>query len=380
MFVFYTILYFFILYMGPTLKSFVPGLMPFVGLLREGYLIYIFFMFFLQKTKTPVLKCNKENCLLMSCMVLALPYIFISYNFTSAVLTYHLFFSGPLLFILISNLTFSKKTLQHYNFWIRFIFGIVCVSSAAFFFVQDKILSVVDPELLTAFYKQSGNGVKLRLTGIGFHPTTTAYMFVYFAALEFFFYRNKIKSVILLFFSYLTSARSVFLGAFVYIFTKISKMMKIVLILLGFVFMFIIVKMLISLTLYKYLDPSAAVHLFDLFIGGPKWVLSSLLGRGLGIVSPYNMSNPIVHIESDLYVYAIQMNILNLILFILAIITIIKQLNKTHCTSDNYYIFILLTFSMGCFVFGLHAIRFTTNFVWIELGIRFSNKERIEKE
>ena len=61
MFVFYTILYFFILYMGPTLKSFVPGLMPFVGLLREGYLIYIFFMFFLQKTKTPVLKCNKEN-------------------------------------------------------------------------------------------------------------------------------------------------------------------------------------------------------------------------------------------------------------------------------------------------------------------------------
>lgn len=372
MFLFYTILYLLLLYMGPTFEAFSPLLMIPVALLREGYLLFIFLYLLVSIGRKKSLKFSCENNLLEICILLAFPYIIMTNNIPKAVPTFLAFYSGPFLFCCITNLSFSDKTRKKFHYFVFFLLTLICFMSICLYFIQEKIVPLFPKEVFNHFYltKHEGMG-RLRLFGIGFHPTTTGFLIMYYIGLLFFGEKKYFLSLIYLPFWYFTNTRSSVFGIMAYIFYKQRKLLKILIICIAIITFGIILKLYVSAKLHNYLDPSALVHIMHLFLTGPQNMLAYVTGTGLGSVSPYNTDNPIIHLESDLYLYSIQVNIINLVLFVIALLFIIKKLIKGNTSQTNFLLFIMLTFFMGCIIFPLHSLRFTSNFVWMELAFYF---------
>lgn len=374
MFIFYTILYSVLLYFSYLFAIFLPHQAFIFSIIRESYFIYLFFMLFykiliVKQTKIVFSYFNK---LIFSILFFAIPYIFISNYLNYAMSTFFLYFSGPILFFLISNLNFSKKTFKHFDFWFNFIMSGIGLLNILFYFIQDKLLSLTSMEILSHFSRQEG---KIRYLGIAFHPTCTGFFFVYFIGYIFIVKRNLIASLFNGIFFLFTGTRSAIFGVPFYMFLKFKKSIKIFAFILGTVVLTLIYMLLIKNKLDMYLDGSALAHLFHLFVLGPETIIKYPLGAGLGTVSPYNQENPIIHLESEAYLYCIQLGVFNSVLKIVLYYYIVRKLLIVNSLMSNWLVFVLFTFLAGCLVFPLNDIRFVSNFVWIMLGIEFSKRE-----
>lgn len=371
MFIFYTLLYITLTYLAYGLS--VIGLSSYFSLIREAYFIYLLFillykLLFIDKTRFKISSFSK---LLISCIILAIPYILVSKYLSEAIITFILYFSGPILFILISSISFSEETRKKIDFYFLLVMGIICVLNMFFYFIQDIVVSYLSADDLRNFTRT----VKMRFLGIAIHPTNTGFYFVYFISYLLLYKRNKIASVISGFFFILTGTRSAVLGIPFYIFLKFKKLLKIISFIFGIGFLVIMYILLVKGILNASLDSSALKHLGDLFILGPSYMMRYPLGAGLGTVSPYNQEHPIIHIESEMYLYMIQLGIFAFVLKMIFYGFVIKKLLTVNTRKANWLLFILLTFLIGCMVFALNDSRFIANFIWIMLGIEFSKPE-----
>lgn len=374
MFIFYTILYLVLLYFSYFFAIILPHQAFIFSAIRECYFAYLFFLclykiLIVKQAKIVFSYFTKLMCFIL---FLAVPYIFISNYLNYAMITFFLYFSGPILFLLISNLSFSKKTIEHFNFWFNLIMSGICFLNILFYFVQDNLISLIPTESLSFFSRQEG---KLRYLGIAFHPTCTGFFFVYFIGYIFIVKRNLIASLFNGIFFLFTGTRSAIFGVPFYIFLKFKKHTKIFAFILGAVLLALVYMLLTKNMLNMYLDGSAIAHLFHLFVLGPETIIKYPWGAGLGTVSPYNQESPIIHLESEAYLYCIQLGFFNFILKIVLYYHIVRKLLTVNSRMSNYLVFLLFTFLAGCLVFGLNDIRFVSNFVWVMLGIEFSKCE-----
>lgn len=374
MFIFYTILYLVLLYLSYFFVIILPHQAFIFSVIRENYFIYLFFLLFykiliIKHTKIGFSYFNKLICFIL---FFAIPYIFISNYLNYAIITFFLYFSGPILFLLISNLSFSKKTIEHFDFWFNLIMTGICFLNILFYFIQDKLISFASTESFSNFVRQEE---RIRFLGIAFHPTCTGFFFVYFIGYIFIVKKNLIASLFNGIFFLFTGTRSAIFGVPFYMFLKFKKSIKIFAFILGTVVLTLIYMLLIKNKLDMYLDGSALAHLFHLFVLGPKTIIKYPLGAGLGTVSPYNQENPIIHLESEAYLYCIQLGVFNSVLKIVLYYYIVRKLLIVNSLMSNWLVFVLFTFLAGCLVFPLNDARFVSNFVWIMLGIEFSKRE-----
>jgi len=373
MFIFYTLLYIVLTYLAYGLFIVVPS--SIIPLVREAYFVYLFFLVFYKVTFVDkfTLKISGYSKLLILCVVLAVPYIFISNYLGEALITFILYFTGPILFLLISSLSISDKTRKKIDFYFLIVMGIICVLNMMFYFVQDIVVSYLPAYELINLTR----AVKMRFLGIAIHPTNTGFYFVYFISYLLLYKRDKIFSIVAGIFFILTGTRSAILGVPFYVFLKFKKILKVLSLIVGISFLVIMYILLVNGTLNAHLDGSALKHLGDLFILGPEYMMKYHWGAGLGTVSPYNQENPIihVHIESEMYLYIIQLGIVAFAIKMIFYILVIMKLLKVNSTKSNWLLFILLTFIIGGLVFPLNNSRFIANFIWIMLGAEFSKPE-----
>lgn len=371
-FVVYTYIYLVLLYLGPTIGIVLPFCGVLVILLRELYLILAILYFFYTLTIRKKILCTRENNYLSLCCFLALPFIFQA-GIVRGISIYLLFYSGPILFLIISNLKFSKAAIRNYNYFLSILLDSICLIGIVIYFFQNKIVNLFGYENFKQFFYQNGSG-KMRLMGLGFHPTTTGFLVFYAMGRVFFRKKQYVRSIFYFIIGWLTNTRSALFGIPSYIFVKTKKQRQILLVIPMFIGLFVIYKMFINKTIYKFLDASSFVHLLHLFVEGPQAAIKYPFGIGLGTVSPYSPPPFVLHLESDFYLYSIQVGIINLVIYILSIITIVNKLKKDSSREAKYLLFILLTFMLGCIIFPLHTLRFTSNFIFIELGFFFSRK------
>lgn len=371
MFIFYTLLYIVLTYLAYGLFIVVPS--SIIPLVREAYFVYLFFLVFYKVTFVDkfTLKISGYSKLLILCVVLAVPYIFISNYLGEALITFTLYFTGPILFLLISSLSISDKTRKKLDFYFLLVMGIICVLNMMFYFVQDIVVSYLPAYELRNFTRT----VKMRFLGIAIHPTNTGFYFVYFISYLLLYKRDKIFSIVAGIFFIFTGTRSAILGTPFYMFLKFKKILKVLSLIVGISFLVIMYILLVNGTLNAHLDGSALKHLGDLFILGPEYMMKYHWGAGLGTVSPYNQEHPIIHIESEMYLYMIQLGIFAFVVKMIFYIFVITKLLKVNSGKSNWLLFILLTFMIGCMVFALNDSRFIANFIWIMLGIEFSKPE-----
>lgn len=371
MFIFYTLTYIVLTYIAYGLS--VIGVSSVFSLVREAYFVYLFFLVFYKFLIIDkcVFKISGYSKILLFCLCLSVPYVFISSYLNEAVITFILYFTGPLLFLLISSLNISEKTRTKFEFYFLLIMGIICILNMFFYFVQDIVVQYLPAYELRNFSRTE----KMRFLGIAIHPTSTGFYFVYFVSYLLLFKRDKIASLISGFFFILTGTRSAILGTPFYLFLKFKRLWKLVSLIIGIVFLVIIYVLLINGVLNAHLDGSALKHLMDLFVLGPEYMLKYPFGAGLGTVSPYNQENPIIHLESEMYLYMIQLGIFAFLLKMVFYYYVIKKLLLINTRKSNWLLFILLTFLIGCMVFALNDTRFISNFIWIMLGMEFSKPE-----
>lgn len=371
MFIFYTLLYIILTYLAYGLSIIVPS--SIIPLVRELYFIYLFFLVFYKIITVDkfTLKISSYSKLLLLCVVLAVPYVFISNYLGEALITFILYFTGPILFILIASLNFSETTRKKLDFYFLLVMEIIFVLNMMFYFVQDIVVSYLPAYELRNFSRTE----KMRFLGIAIHPTNTGFYFVYFISYLLLYKRDKLSSLIAGVFFILTGTRSAILGTPFYMFIKFKKIVKILSLILGVSFLVVVYMLLVMGTLNAHLDGSALKHLGDLFILGPEYMMKYPWGAGLGTVSPYNQEHPIIHIESEMYLYMIQLGIFAFVVKMIFYIFVITKLLKVNSRKSNWLLFILLTFMIGCMVFPLNDSRFITNFIWIMLGIEFSKPE-----
>lgn len=371
MFIFYTLLYITLTYLAFGLSIMVPS--SIVPLVRESYFVYLFFLVFYKFVIVDkfTLKISFYSKILIICVALAVPYIFISKYLGEALITFILYFTGPILFLLITSLNFSETTRKKLDFYFLLVMGIICVLNIMFYFVQDIVVSYLPAYALRNFTRI----VKMRFLGIAIHPTNTGFYFVYFISYLLLYKRDKISSFIAGVFFILTGTRSAILGTPFYMFLKFKKILKVFSLIVGITFLVVMYILLVNGTLNAHLDGSALKHLGDLFILGPEYMMKYPWGAGLGTVSPYNQEHPIIHIESEMYLYMIQLGIFAFVIKMIFYTFVIIKLLKVNSRKSNWLLFILLTFMIGCMVFPLNDSRFIANFIWIMLGIEFSKPE-----
>lgn len=371
MFIFYTLLYIILTYLAYGLSIIVPS--SIIPLLRELYFIYLFFLVFYKIITVDkfTLKISSYSKLLLLCVVLAVPYVFISNYLGEALITFILYFTGPILFILIASLNFSETTRKKLDFYFLLVMEIIFVLNMMFYFVQDIVVSYLPAYELRNFSRTE----KMRFLGIAIHPTNTGFYFVYFISYLLLYKRDKISSFIAGIFFILTGTRSAILGTPFYMFLKFKKILKVFSLIVGITFLVVMYILLVNGTLNAHLDVSALKHLGDLFILGPEYMMKYPWGAGLGTVSPYNQEYPIIHIESEMYLYMIQLGIFAFVIKMIFYTFVIIKLLKVNSRKSNWLLFILLTFMIGCIVFALNDLRFIANFIWIMLGIEFSKPE-----
>ncbi|MGN0728893.1 hypothetical protein [Treponema sp.] len=372
MFIFYTLTYIVLTYIAYGL-SVIGITSSYFSLIREAYFIYLLFLVFykfLFKDKC-VFKVTEYSKLLLLCLFLALPYIFISHYLSESVITFTLYFTGPILFLLISSLSISEKTRIKFEFYFLLVMGIICILNMFFYFIQDTVVQYLPAYDLRNFSRTE----KMRFLGIAIHPTSTGFYFIYFVSYLLLFKKDKISSVISGVFFVLTGTRSAILGTPFYLFLKFKKMLKVLSLFFCITLLTVIYFILINGSLNAHLDGSALKHLMDFFVLGPEYMLKYPFGAGLGTVSPYNQENAIIHIESEMYLYMIQLGIFAFIIKMIFYYYVIKKLLLVNTRKANWLLFILLTFLVGCMFFPLNDIRFISNFIWIMLGIEFSKPE-----
>lgn len=372
MFVFYTLLYIILTYLSYSFTIF--GISSVFSLIRESYFLYLILLCFYKIfiVNKFCVKKHSYSLLLIICIILALPYIFISNFFKEAVVTFILYFSGPILFILISCLDFHQKSRDRFEFYFFLVLGIVCIINILFYFIQDKVVYLIPQDFLLYFSR--GNG-RIRYLGISFHPTTTGFFFIYLIGYLFIYKRNYIFSCINGIFYIFSGTRSAILGIPFYIFFKLKKAFKIIAFIIGIVLLICLYYLLFSAKIEQYLDVSASAHFSHLLVLGPKTIVKYPFGAGLGTVSPYNTTDSIIHLESEMYLYMIQLGMIPFAIKMFFYGFVIKKLLLVNTRKANWLLFILLTFMIGCMVFALNDSRFISNFIWIMLGIEFSKPE-----
>ena len=370
MFVFYTLLYITLTYLAYGLLVIQ---LSYFTLIREAYFIYLFFLCFYKLIIIDKLKIRLSDFskLLLVCILYAVFYVFKSPYLSNAIVTFILYFTGPILFILISSLNFSDKTRKRFEFYFLLIMGVICVLNILFYFVQDAVVGYLPAYELRNFSRTE----KMRFLGIAIHPTTTGFYFIYFLSYLFLFKHDKISSFIVGIFYIATGTRSAILGLPFYMFLKFKKILKILSLVFGIALLVVVYILLVGGNLNAHLDGSALKHLMDLFVLGPEYMMKYPWGAGLGTVSPYNQDNSIIHIESEMYLYMVQLGILAFIIKMVFYFFVIKKLLQMNTSKSNWLLFILLIFMVGCMVFALNDTRFISNFVWIMLGIEFSKPE-----
>ena len=374
MFTFYTLLFLVLTYLSYSLI--VAGVSSYCSLIRGFYYVYLFFLWLynkLLKNKMHI-KISGFSVILSLCVLLAFPYIFISQFFGKAIVTFFLYFSGPVLFLMISSLSFKEKTIQKFDLYLFIVMCFLFILNFIFYFYQDSFINYYEQTGLIDFKRND----KTRFLGIALHPTFTGFFFIFFISYLLIKKRKIIISIISSVFFFLTGTRSAMVGIPFYFFFKSKKILKVILFTVGIVSLCVIyylfTKGSLAEQLLKY-EPSAWRHLYDLFVTGPGVIIKYPFGAGLGTVSPYNQEKPIIHLESEVYLYLIQLGDIGFFLKALFYYFVIKKLLLVNTRKANWLLFILSIFLIGNMVLALNNAIFISNFIWIMLGIEFSKPE-----
>lgn len=363
----YTILYLCITYLGIILQGNIV-----ISLLREGYLIALFF--FLVSTQYKKLYVNKFHFYLDIYIVLNIYAVLKSANKSDAFLSFLMFMSGPLLFLLLSSFSFNKRVYQQTRRRIKFLFSFFVLTSLVLYPFQEQFCALInhDPKML---YRWGRDGhLWMRLGGLCLHPTTMGAVSI-FLIINLWLIKERKKIFISLLSYYYTNTRTVLLGIPFAFFSYQSRKKKILLILLASILLIGGVWFFFNFTF----DPSALIHFADVFVKGPLlvWENKSLFGIGHGMMSPYTLDSPFIHLESDFYITLMQVGYLGFFVYFVLCIGLIRVLKRDSNVYARYCLYIFFIYNVGCIFFPLNTIRFISNYVWIELGLYFSYRRSL---
>ncbi len=343
-----------------------------ISLIREGYIITLFFL--LIATNLKHLFINKTISLILLYIIINLISLFISSNKNEAVMSFFLFSSGPVIFLLLYNFNFDNQLYSNIKKKIFKLFFFFVISGLIIYPFQLQFCNLInhDPTML---YRWGKNGkLWLRLGGLSLHPTIMGAVCI-FLLLYLWFYRRKKETIISLIAYYYTNTRTVLFGLPFAFFYYQSFKRKIFFSLLAIP---IVMCGVIFFLNYNF-DPSAIIHFIDVFIEGPKMILNnfSLLGIGHGMMSPYTSRSAFIHLESDLYIMMMQIGIIGFLVYFCLICRIIHILRKDGNEYSKYCLYLVFIFNIGSIFFPFHTIRFLSNYVWIELGFYFSYRRSL---
>ena len=105
-----------------------------------------------------------------------------------------------------------------------------------------------------------------------------------------------------------------------------------------------------------------------------------LFGHGHGTMSPFTTKSDFLHVESDLYIAIMQIGIIGTSLYILIISVLFHVLKRDNNKQSKYCAAVFICINIGCIVLSYYAVRFLSNYMWIELGLYFSNRKYLCKK
>ena len=265
-------------------------------------------------------------------------------------------------------MSFKECTYKKFYFYLNVVLGGICFCGIFLYPLQGLIISFLPSSAFQSFWR---NG-RIRYLGIGLHPTSTGFLILYYIGYLFFVKKDMIQTILHGIFLFLSGTRSALFGLPGYIFIKQKPRTIKIFLLIGILLIFVLYTLVMNDTFSKYLDGSAIAHLNHLLVLGPATVINYPWGAGLGMVSPYNTENPIIHLESEMYLYMIQLGFVLFGLKIFFYIKVIITLLRVNTKYTRYLLFILMTYLLGCMIFPLNNTRFISNFIWVIMGVEYS--------
>lgn len=369
----YTFLYIILIFCS-TILQIIPG----IALLREGYILFLFFACLIYLVKLRLKKISFLIIIYILCN-------FISYRISSnpadALSSFILYISGPLIFILLTCIPLTEKTINNIDNGIKKLFVGFILIALILFPVQKQFYSIfgIDKSrnFINLYRFTAGGGMKFRLSGLCAHPTTMGAICL-FILIDYFFLKKNKESISVLIPYYLSDTRSILLGTpfvwYAFLPPKKKFFVTILVPLLVIAFVFIL--------LNSVLDPSALIHFADLLENGPKLLFGniSLFGNGHGTMSPFTTKSDFIHVESDLYIAIMQIGIIGILLYLIIIAIFIHILKKDNNQKSKYCAAVCICVNIGCIVLSYYAVRFLSNYMWIELGLYFSSRRYLCKK
>ncbi|MBR0101258.1 MAG: hypothetical protein IJP90_16310 [Treponema sp.] len=365
---FYTVSYLII-----TFSAILIERIPFLFLIREGYILLLFVIVStIQITK---FRLNSISITVLFYIALNTFSLLISQNRGDGIGSYIMFVSGPIIFLFLSNVALSVQWYKKYR---------KCIDRLLFFFVFTSLILYpvqgvfaetmhIDTKMM---YRWSSSGTRwMRLTGLSFHATSMGAVAI-FAVIFSLLHRKKMKMLLSSISYYLTNSRTVLFGIIFAFYSTQRKKIR-------FLMLICSVPMICGIVVFYFsytFDPSALIHFADVFIRGPNLLSKnlSLFGRGHGMMSPYTADSPYIHLESDLYISIMQVGILGFSTYILLLFFLVSRLKKDRNIYAKYCVYILFIINIGGIFFPLHTVRFLTNYMWIELGLYFSYRRNLK--
>lgn len=373
-----TIGYLILIYASPLFQK-IPG----VVLLREGYVLLLLFLCSINIFR---MRVNKLNSLIIVYTFVNLISFFLSPNKSDAVGCFICYVSGPLVFFGLTNIVISKELFFIMRKKLNYLFFCIIILSLLIYPLQEKIYALfgftrgMKDFLFETMYRiENGGLVRMRLSGFCLHPTTMGYICILFLIYNVWL-SKRIRSAWALFPYYLTDTRSVIFGIPFAFYQRLNKKYKILM-------LFTVIPLMVMGVIYFAvnlnsirLDDSAFKHFTDLFFLGPMLVADNLtlFGFGHATMSPYFTHGSFLHVESELYIALIQIGIVGVAIYFLILRELYKGLMKDPSVEGNYCLYLLFIFNIGCLFLALYAVRFISNYMWIELGLYFSYRRNLK--
>lgn len=362
---FYTLSYIFIIFCSNILQI-IPG----ISLIREGYILFLMFSLVVYFNRIQITKIS-VLILLYICSNFAS--FITSSNPNDALSSFILYISGPIIFILLTSIPLTKNTIQKLESNSDKLFVFFIITAILLFPFQKQFYSIfgLDKEknFINLYRFTTSGQLKPRLSGLCAHPTSMGAICLFVMIKHFFLKKNK-KSILTIIPYYLSNTRSILVGTpFVWFsFLPIKKKVWIILTVPFFILVFLYI------LLNTVLDSSILIHFEDLIKYGPKLLLGniSLFGNGHGTMSPFTSKSSFIHVESDLYIALMQIGLVGVLLYLIIFFYFIFILLHDNNARSKYCASVLICINVGCIFLSYYAVRFLSNYMWLELSFYYS--------
>ena len=365
------------------------------------FICLVAFIIFLKSFK---LRVNALNLLIIIYLLILLFYAAISPLGNIAFKGALQMIYAPLLFLLLQYFYIPPKRFEKVLRYCYYFFLLLIVSSLIIYWLIGQNL-FYDLIGLKQYYIQMGNenmiygltrftntgAMKYRLTGLLISPVEMSVVSMFTIIISMFFVANKKIRLLIISLSFLTlfmsGGRSIIVGIFFAFWTKKILEMPVLLRSLAIVATIGISVLIISFVisndaLWKaYLDPSAAIHLYDLFIKGPEEALRNWQGIGIGMsgmlgtqLSAQQLTIERIHIESEYLMMIVQIGVFGFLIYFFIICAVIKKLflikRSSLCSAQmlkktDAAIMIVLSVHYSALTIASLSSRLIVTFMWL---------------